>query len=1208
MFSSLQVSNSIPITVDDINMFMNDAVFVLHTSHLYDKPNLSHPNPLPPPPLATPDFSVRDVSVFARDMLGAGVSVNSVEVKIDTADQFYEKSLWAARDKLDSEERGVGGSLYSQGALKPCSLLSPIVCGDVAEKNSREDRLLVTDTGFELEKERPIEYQFKESLFGAPVYDSDDTSMFSIDSANDCTAEKTLSFMHWNIEGLSLKLNDPDFWSFVTSFHFVSLVETFIIDLNINAISGYTVFSQPAVKLSDRGRPSGGVLCLIKNELMSFVRKVDVNIPNLLLFILDKKLFNVHKDILYVCAYVPPEGSNFYSYIDEDTVGIELLENCLIDHALANQDLFVIIASDLNARISNSSQTLFTHFDFDKMHSSHSASAGRYSQDKGTNSFGLCLLNMCTALNLRILNGVCHGDQNGNYTYISDTGSSVIDYFLISEELFEEWFDSCCLQVVNRLETKHFPLTFSVSLPLNNMTFTASSQSGFQLIEKLIWDSTKLDDFMKQLNSDECKRKLNLATELVDVNINLALSTFNDCLHEVCTIMKKNVNLNRSKKCQDWFDNECRIQRRLVRRALRKYRRTLHADDRHVFCKLRREYKHLLDRKKKLYNTQKINELIESIDSQQKFWNCVHNVLPKRKQTRNDISMEDWFEHFCKLLDTGSTEDEENVYSQLDDIDDDSDNLHFNRPITEDEVTLAIRKLKSNKSAGPDGLISEVFKYASAYVTPFFMSFLNKLFDSGVFPDNWTESVIVALHKKGNVNNPNNYRGISISDISSKVYGAIINRRIQEWVEENDIVGEHQAGFRRGYSTIDHIFTLMSCIQKQFSMNRKLYVAFIDFQKAFDSINRQILWAILVKAGVKGKLYNCLKSMYLNVRARIRSGNKLTDYIRCTVGVKQGDVCSPILFSLFINELAIEIIKKGRHGLLFENIELFILLLADDIVLLSETIVGLQTQLNNLQHSSLSLGLNVNMEKSNIIVFRKGGYLGARERWFFNGIQMPVVNVYKYLGIYFSTKLSFTAACTDLVSRAKGAFLTINQRLSILGNHSIMLVLKLFDKQVMPILQYGSEIWGLEKSALQCEKLHLFVLKKILGVNQRTPNDLVYGELNRFPLTIIFTINVVRYWLKLLEFDDNRIPKKAYKLIFKIDESGKRNWVSNVKQCLFSFGFGYVWLNQGVGDKKSFLKLFRQRLVDCRWQNWIEHIQTSSRFNTYLLCYDKMHL
>ena len=76
-------------------------------------------------------------------------------------------------------------------------------------------------------------------------------------------------------------------------------------------------------------------------------------------------------------------------------------------------------------------------------------------------------------------------------------------------------------------------------------------------------------------------------------------------------------------------------------------------------------------------------------------------------------------------------------------------------------------------------------------------------------------------------------------------------------------------GLKKDYSTVDHMFTLMAMIQKQFALHRKLYVAFIDFEKAFDLISRKLLWPILLKNGIKGRLYKCVRSMYENVKARI---------------------------------------------------------------------------------------------------------------------------------------------------------------------------------------------------------------------------------------------------------------------------------------------------------------------------------------------------
>ena len=120
-------------------------------------------------------------------------------------------------------------------------------------------------------------------------------------------------------------------------------------------------------------------------------------------------------------------------------------------------------------------------------------------------------------------------------------------------------------------------------------------------------------------------------------------------------------------------------------------------------------------------------------------------------------------------------------------------------------------------------------------------------------------------------------------------------------------------------STVDHIFTLLAIV-KQLSLNRELYVAFIDFQKTFDFISRKLLWPILQKQGIRGKLFCCVKSIYEVVKERVRDGASLTESIHCLHGVKQSDACSPILFSLFINELALDVIKGSKQGAILTSI------------------------------------------------------------------------------------------------------------------------------------------------------------------------------------------------------------------------------------------------------------------------------------------------
>ena len=111
-----------------------------------------------------------------------------------------------------------------------------------------------------------------------------------------------------------------------------------------------------------------------------------------------------------------------------------------------------------------------------------------------------------------------------------------------------------------------------------------------------------------------------------------------------------------------------------------------------------------------------------------------------------------------------------------------------------------------------------------------------------------------------------------------------------------------------------------------------------------------------------------------------------------------------------------------------------------------------------------------------------------------------------YLGICFSTRLSFYHACQDLVSRAKKAVLCLMSKL-----YSLYFILKIFDAQVQPIVVYGAEIWGLDSGSSVIENVHLFGLKRYLGVDRRTPNDLVYGEVGRFPIQINACVRCIRY-------------------------------------------------------------------------------------------------
>ena len=166
---------------------------------------------------------------------------------------------------------------------------------------------------------------------------------------------------------------------------------------------------------------------------------------------------------------------------------------------------------------------------------------------------------------------------------------------------------------------------------------------------------------------------------------------------------------------------------------------------------------------------------------------------------------------------------------------------------------------------------------------PFLTKLFNKLYDMNVFPSDWCKSVIIPLFKKGDDKIPDSYRGISLLSIVSKVFTAVLNKTLYTWAEKEDFFCKEQAGFRKEYSTIDHIFTLVTMVKKKLNNKRggKVYVAFIDYKKAFDTVDREKLWETLQKLKTSSKMVNMLKSMYSSVQACVRWGASISEFFDC---------------------------------------------------------------------------------------------------------------------------------------------------------------------------------------------------------------------------------------------------------------------------------------------------------------------------------------
>ena len=500
----------------------------------------------------------------------------------------------------------------------------------------------------------------------------------------------------------------------------------------------------------------------------------------------------------------------------------------------------------------------------------------------------------------------------------------------------------------------------------------------------------------------------------------------------MCSSFKVGGDREQKKK---WFDRECETKKREARQALikmnkinAKNRKNEHKRAKDDYLDSRIAYQKLVREKRKQYKRETQEKLINARHDTKAFWGEIRKIS-FRKPKLASITIEQWGEHFSKVFNPeGNIMQEEREEDQLggenreirqrreqeerirgvdevreeEGVEDIEDIEDLDGEITREEIIKGIDKLKKGKSGGLDEISAELLQLSKGKIIEFLYTLFNKMFTLGYFPLRWAVGIVVPLHKKGDINEPDNYRGISLLSITSKIFTGILNRRLYNWAEENEKINREQAGFRKSYSTIDHIFTLHSMVSNCLYGGRrsKFYVCFVDFKKAFDSVNRDRLGEVLERHWVTDRMLNMVRALYGKVTAVVRYGSEVTDEINCPLGVRQGCLLSPLLFTLLITELAQEIAIGGRHGYQFNPgaIELFTLLFADDIALMATTPIGLQNQIDLLRRGAERLGLVVNLDKTKVMVFRKGGFLGRLERWFYGEERIEVVNKYKYLG------------------------------------------------------------------------------------------------------------------------------------------------------------------------------------------------------------------
>ncbi|KAH7707537.1 reverse transcriptase, partial [Aphelenchoides avenae] len=399
-------------------------------------------------------------------------------------------------------------------------------------------------------------------------------------------------------------------------------------------------------------------------------------------------------------------------------------------------------------------------------------------------------------------------------------------------------------------------------------------------------------------------------------------------------------------------------------------------------------------------------------------------------------------------------------------------------PISWLEIQDALKTFKNGKAPGPDGVTAEMLKAGG----PELWKRISKLFTHCMrhrkIPLKWKESRTVLLYKKGDPEDLKNYRPICLLPVMYKLFTKVVLNRISAKLDAAQPV--EQAGFRSGFSTMDHLQTINQIQERTREKGLRLYLIFIDYEKAFDSIEINAVLNALERQGVERCYIDMLEDVYDGCTTEIKL---FDDGITIPVhrGVRQGDTISPKLFTAALEEIFKQLDWEARKncGITIEGRHLTHLRFADDIVLIGTSKADVQRRLQELNRASEAVGLRINRSKTKWMEYFK-----TNERIHLGNEEIERVQKYVYLGQELSEDHQKGLHC-ELSRRIKAAWCSFNSISEVLKKLTDPIRrAQLFNSTVLPALLYGCETWTLSESlAKRLRSTQHAMKRRVLGVS-----------------------------------------------------------------------------------------------------------------------------
>ena len=532
-----------------------------------------------------------------------------------------------------------------------------------------------------------------------------------------------------------------------------------------------------------------------------------------------------------------------------------------------------------------------------------------------------------------------------------------------------------------------------------------------------------------------------------------------------------------------------------------------------------------------------VNEIIHTKSTNKYSPNCIEKVVNGNKITITEPNeMANAFNsHYINIADKIL---EKRKYAGCKDftqyLKNTNPHTFMTKPTTPNEIEDIIRSFDASKSAGPNSIPNKIIKQISMSISIPISNLCNHSFMTGICPDILKVSKVIPIHKKDSKLEIVNYRPISLLSNINKILEKLMFNRLYLFLELHNCIYDLQFGFREKHSTSHALMSMIQQIRDTMDDGNIAVGVFVDFQKAFDTVNHEILLRKLEHYGVRGTPNNWFKSYLTDRKQYVALDNTNSDHASIKHGVPQGSVLGPLLFLVYINDL---------HTCINHSITRHF---ADDTNLIHilnklfpNSVKKLNRDLRCLNNWLLANKISLNSTKTELIYFRKSGSMIPEKRIKLNGVKLIACSDVKYVGITLDEHLTFNPHRDILHSKLKRA----NNLLSISRHYVPRGILhQIYFGQFYSHLTYGCQIWGLnDNDNLKILTQQKKAVRKISFAHFEAHSDPLFKELNMLKLPDTIKLNNMLFVHNVL---NNKAPK-AFNNYFKFENLHDHDTVRN---------------------------------------------------------------